>query len=214
MLKVQNLQIPNLKSIDFSLNSGELMILTGTSGSGKTLLLQALAGLIPCTFDRFSYQGEFYETLDWPKIRTQILYLQQKPVRIKGLVDDILRQPFSYKVNKEKKLDETQLENYLRELNLNRDFLSKEANHLSGGEEQMMAILRSLLMNPQILLLDEPTAAIDRERTLIVEKLILSWKNNSALNPSIIFITHDEAQEQRLLEHSGKLVDFNQLVRK
>lgn len=209
MLKVTNLQIPNSKCLDFNLKPSEFIILVGTSGSGKTLFLKALAGLLPCTFDEFSYHGQAYGNLDWPKIRSEILYLQQKPVKVPGTVEDIIRAPFRYQVNSKKIFDETKLELYLRRLGLQKDFLTKNSIHLSGGEEQMVAILRTLLLDPQILLLDEPTAAIDRTRTIEVENLIIEWKNNSAKKPAIVFVTHDEAQEKRL---PGEICGINQFV--
>lgn len=212
MLKVTRLQLPNSKTLDFELRAGELIILVGPSGSGKTLFLKALSGLIPCKFDQFLYQNEFYENLDWPKVRSQMIYLQQKPVKLSGTVLEILQKPFSYKVNQEKRFDENKLDEYLKALSLGQHFLQKNSSHLSGGEEQMVATMRSLMLNPKILFLDEPTAAIDSERTQAVEDLIFQWQNSISSRPSIIFVTHNEAQEKRLMERGGRLLNVRELL--
>ena len=211
MLKISNLKLPNHISIDFNLNHEDFIILVGASGSGKTLFLRAIAGLEPCNFEQFLYQHQTYENLDWPKVRSEILYLQQKPVKLSGTVEDILRRPFNYQSNIHKKFDEIKLDYYLKCLDLNRKFLQKESTHLSGGEEQIVAIIRTLLLDPQILLLDEPTAAVDRQRTIEVENLIIEWKKNSEKKSAVVFVTHDEAQEQRL---PGKIINFTQITSK
>lgn len=212
MLNISKLKLPHNLLLDFQLNPGELIVLTGPSGAGKTLFLKALSGLISCTHEKFVYENLDYQNLDWPKVRSEILYLQQKPVKLSGKVKELLQKPFFYKVNQHKKFDEEKIDQYLKQLYLGQHFLQKNASQLSGGEEQMTAILRSLLLNPKILLLDEPTAAVDRERTLAIEDLILFWKKNSLHRPSIIFVTHDEAQEKRLMQNGGRLIHFSELV--
>lgn len=210
MLKISGLKLPNKKIIDLDIYSGDFIILVGASGSGKTLLLKAISGLISCSYEKFLFNDTSYENLNWPKIRSEILYLQQKPVKLSGTVENILRKPFDYQSNSNKVLDEKKLDFYLSSLKLDRKFLQKDSLHLSGGEEQLVAIIRTLLLDPKILLLDEPTAAVDREKTIIVENLIIEWKKNSKHNPGVVFVTHNEAQEQRL---PGKIINFNQIVR-
>ncbi|MCA9022795.1 MAG: ATP-binding cassette domain-containing protein, partial [Planctomycetaceae bacterium] len=76
----------------------------------------------------------------------------------------------------------------------------KKSSSLSGGEGQIVALLRALILTPEVLLLDEPTSGLDPETTQQFESIILQWIKTSEPAPAFVWITHDRSQAQRLAD--------------
>ena len=94
------------------------------------------------------------------------------------------------------KPDAQEISAYLERVNLPASILDKTKNEMSGGEQQRVALVRSLLAKPQVLLLDEVTASLDEANTLLLEQLIRTeW---SARSITVLFISHQPAQLRRL----------------
>jgi putative ABC transport system ATP-binding protein len=87
---------------------------------------------------------------------------------------------------------------WLHHLGRQPSFLTKDAEHLSGGEAQLMALLRALQLEPQVLLLDEPTASLDEGTTLKVESLLKEWQAEG--ERAIVTISHHPDQMARFCD--------------
>lgn len=192
MLLVQKLKLPNGKTISLKLEANTSYVLKGKNGSGKSLLLKALANLYPLQFESFSYNDKTIK--DWtPEIyRSQVLYIPSVNFYAHdGTVEDFLNLPFSLNVHKDCK-PIVSFNDYLSKWNLT----GRKFSELSSGEKQSLSFLRGLSLNPEILLLDEPFSHLALERTQELEQLLTQWKTEH--QKSFLIVSHDPHQQERL----------------
>ncbi|WP_460016474.1 ABC transporter ATP-binding protein [Lactovum odontotermitis] len=189
---------------DISLDIDEkdhYVTITGPSGGGKSTFLKILSSLLDFSSGELLYRGKSLQELDPIHYRREVSYCFQQPVLFGQTVRECLTFPFEIRkldFDKEKVLAE------LAEVNLGADFLDQEISKLSGGEKQRVALVRNMLFEPAVLLLDEVTSGLDSENKTIVRDFINRQK------ATIIEVTHDSeeiAQAQHLLRiEEGKLV--------
>ena len=147
--------------LTFAVAPGERVAVRGPSGSGKTLLLRSLAGLEPLEAGRVALLGIDQAQWSMPAYRCRLMLLPQRPSLPEGSVDGVLAAPFSFRAHAGRRYEPAAARAYLERVGRSSAFLEKETARLSGGEQQLTALLRALLLEPQILLLDEPTASLD-----------------------------------------------------
>jgi putative ABC transport system ATP-binding protein len=186
-----------LDDVSLSMGAGARLVLTGPSGGGKTLLLRALARLDPIDRGEVRYQGETIHGDRVPHYRSIVVYLHQRAVLIEDRVEAALRRPFELRVHRLRQYDRQRAVGLLSALGRDAAFLEKRVAELSGGEIQITAIVRALQLDPTILLLDEPTAALDGPTAAAVELLIDGWLNEDARR-AMIWVSHNEAQARRV----------------
>ena len=180
---------------ELTIGEGRLYTLTGANGAGKSTLLNILAFLSPPTWGEIFYFGK---RVDWnhgsmEEYRRKVTLLHQSPYLLGGTVYDNVafglkargipekeRQPIV-----EKALDIVGLPG----------FRDRKARERSGGEAQRVAMARALALEPEVLLLDEPLANIDRETAGSLETVIASLP---ARGTTVVLITHDPDQPERL----------------
>ncbi len=190
--------------IDLQVMAGDRIALRGPSGSGKTLLMRSLAGLDDIDGGEIRYMNT--PLWDWhiPQYRKHVRYIPQNADFISGSVYDSIKLFFSFKVNRDLTLDESRLNRFLEILQLRDSFLRKTADHLSGGEKQLVALIRSLLLEPDVLLLDEPTSNLDAEMVGRAENLVTLWLNSGGRR-CFIWTSHDNRQLDRMTKRSIEL---------
>jgi len=197
-----------LDDISLSIHAGQRLALIGPSGSGKTLLLRALAMLDPLDAGEIHWRGKPVSGNEIPKFRSRVMLLPQQPMLPEGTVAEILRQPFSLKVHRQKRFDSSRIVALLGALDLSDAFLSKRQSDLSGGQIQLTALLRAIQLDPDILLLDEPTAALDHETMEMVESLVAGWFDQKTNEyRATVWVTHDPEQVRRVSTFSLNIRD-------
>jgi putative ABC transport system ATP-binding protein len=189
-----------LQDIWLEVRAGERLALVGPSGSGKTLLLRSLALLDPLDAGEICWQGQPVLASAIPDFRRHVIYLHQRAALFEGSVEDNLRQPFALKANRDRSFDRDRILKRLADLGRDAFFLARLHRDLSGGEAQMVALLRAIQLDPAILLLDEPTAALDPESTQTIEGLVLHWLEEAPEKRALVWVSHDLAQARRVAE--------------
>jgi len=183
MFSVQNLSRPGLGPLSFEVAAGGCLGIGGPSGAGKSLLLRALADL-DASNGEVSLEGTRREDLPAPLWRRQVCYLAAESGWWADRVGTHLP-------------DWEAARSLLDALGLPEACRDWPVARLSSGERQRLALARALVLRPRVLLLDEPTAALDPESTAAVEDLIAEHR---ASGGSALWISHDAAQLARVAQ--------------
>ncbi len=183
MLKLENVHVHGLAPVSFEVAGGECLAVQGPSGSGKTVLLRALADLDPAEGE-ISLDGTNRNSISGPEWRNKVRYAAAEP----GWWGETPREHFA---------TDRGLEKMIAALGLKTGQLDQSISRLSTGERQRMALVRALIDEPDILLLDEPTGALDVKATTQAEKLI---KRHLKAGHAVILVSHDPEQVRRLAD--------------
>jgi len=189
-----------LHPASFGLAAGDRVVITGPSGSGKSVFLRALALLDPVDDGTIQWRGQPIARGAIPSYRRRVAYIAQRPAMLDGSVEDNLRYPFSLKVYRDVRFDRARVVELANRAGREAGFLDKRASDLSGGEAQIAALIRVLQVDPDILLLDEPTASLDPASALEIEALVDAWFAGGRGERASIWVSHDPAQAQRVGE--------------
>ncbi|MFP3501715.1 ATP-binding cassette domain-containing protein [Burkholderia sp. SIMBA_062] len=187
-----------LTPTDFSLAAGSRIAITGASGSGKSVLLRALALLDPLDGGHILWRGKRIRRGAIPGYRRRVAYVRQRPAQMDDTVEAQLRYPYSLAIYRDATFDRARAEALAARAGRGADFLDKRASELSGGEAQIAALLRVLQLDPDVLLLDEPTSALDPDSTRAIEALVGAWFDAAPDARAYMWISHDPAQAARI----------------
>ena len=172
---------------------GELVAVTGPSGTGKTTLLRTLCGLQDPDAGTILLAGKDAAAWGWPEFRRKMVLVSQKPLLMDGTVEDNLRRPFAYRTA-QKTFSEETARRRLRELWVGETSLKQEALTLSVGQQQRVSLIRALLLEPLVLCLDEPTSALDPDSANRVQELISREAAERGL--AALIVTHSPQQAE------------------
>jgi ABC-type iron transport system FetAB ATPase subunit len=180
--------VPLLRDVSISLEAGERVALTGPSGCGKTTLLRAVAGLIDPVAGRVRLRGQTPGTLGWPAFRRRVILVAQRPVLLEGTVRQNLSHPFRYAATKAV-FDESRALELMEQLLLEPSRMMQEALSLSEGQRQRICLLRALLVEPDVVLLDEPCSALDAAAAEAVDEVVLREARRRGL--AALIVSHE-----------------------
>ena len=183
---------------DCMIRRGDRIVLSGASGSGKSVFVRTLALLDRPDAGALILYGKPVQPNQACRYRAQVAYIRQSPVLLQTSVEGNLTFPFCLAVNQKKKYDRQKIERFLHAIDRPSTFLDKDSGTLSGGEKQLVCLLRVLQLDPCLLLLDEPTSALDESTALLVEKLIDHWMQVNEHRTATLWISHDEQQKARV----------------
>jgi putative ABC transport system ATP-binding protein len=195
-----------VEDVNFELQKGGVLAITGSSGSGKTSLLRLLNRLDEPTSGTVLVEGADYHNIEARELRRKLGMVTQRPYLFPGSVADNLR--FGPAQRGEILPLET-IEELLTQVGL-KDYSRRDVANLSGGEAQRVSVARALANSPLALLLDEPTAALDEAAKLEVESAVQKVMRDQGL--TCIVVTHDIAQAARLAEQA-LVVEHGRIVR-
>ena len=189
-----------LRHVHVRVSPGDRVALVGPTGSGKTLLLRALAMLDRLDEGTIRWNGKDVHGDEIPLFRSRCVYLHQEPAMLEGTVEENWRVVYQLAAHRRHHYDRTRMLKWLDLLGRDASFLTKRLNTLSGGEQQMTALLRAIQIDPEVLLLDEPTSALDPQATRDVELLLERWFQEAAAERALVWVTHDARQAKRVAD--------------
>jgi putative ABC transport system ATP-binding protein len=180
---------PVLRDVDLSIGAGTTALL-GPSGSGKSSLLRLLNRLADPQRGSVRFKGDDVRESDVLELRRRACLVPQLPAPLPGSVADNVRYgPHLYG-------QEVDPAKPLAMAGLDGDYSERDASRLSVGEQQRVMLARALALDPEVLLLDEPTAALDEAARDGVERTLAELEGRGGM--SMVLVTHDRGQAERL----------------
>lgn len=194
-----------INDLSLCIEKNDFISIIGPSGSGKSTFLKLCSNLISPSKGTILFHDNNYITYDSVQLRKKIAYCFQTPYLFGNKVIENLNFPFEIR---DKVPNLNQMYTLLSKFNLEKSILSKDTKNLSGGEKQRIALIRTLLFPPEILLLDEVTSALDNDNCAIVENEISRVHTEGM---TILWITHNQEQSRKkanklLTIECGKLI--------
>ena len=171
-------------------SSGTIYGITGDNGAGKTTLLKIIAGLERYDAGEILYSGAPLEQ----GMMKKITYLSQTPYLMRTSVYENIVYPLKIR-NIDPMIIQKKVKDIMDELQIT-ELKNQLATQLSGGESQKVALARALVFDPEVLLLDEPTASIDPATIEMIEEAIT--KRNKRQKMTVIMISHNMDQVKRM----------------
>ncbi len=205
-----------IDDVSFSVVAGGVFTVLGPSGSGKSTLLRCLNRLVEPSAGRVLLDGHDASELPVQELRRRVGMVFQTAALFDGnVLDNVLYGP---RLREGRAGDGmargaagdadsacAQAEGLLRRVGLPAAFCDKPVTELSGGEAQRVSLARALANEPEVLMLDEPTAALDPTASQVIEDLLLQLAADTDL--TFVFVTHNLAQARRIGDHGLLLVD-------
>ena len=205
-----------LEDIDLKIRRGRTVALVGESGSGKSTLARVITGLLPPTQGKIVFKGETLSPALKNRNRQYLQRLQmiyQMPdtaLNPRQRIRKIIGRPLSFYFNYSRKQQEERILELLDQTELPAEYIDRYPTELSGGEKQRICIARALAAEPDLIICDEVTSALDQLVAEGILKLLLSLQHK--LQVSYLFITHDLATVKAISDEivvmlNGRIVE-------
>jgi tungstate transport system ATP-binding protein len=208
-LQLENIEkdyraVKALDGVTFKAEGGKIIVILGVNGAGKTTLLRIIAGLDKQEEGNILFNNQEVTDKELRQVATLVF---QRTTMFSRSVYDNLAFGLRLRGKKDSEIKE-KITEALHNVGL-KDFEKRKAKRTSGGEQQRVALARAFLLEPKILLLDEPTANLDPNSAMIIEKAILNRKKDDTI---IMIATHNLSQASRLGDeiihiHNGRIIE-------
>ena len=205
-----------LFNVSVKIPKGKTVAIVGESGSGKTTLAKVITGLLPQTDGNINYNGKTLPSRLEKRTKEQLRKIQmifQMPdtaINPRQTVEEIIGRPIEFYHGLKKDERKSRVIELLKMIELDENYLYRFPLELSGGQKQRVCIARALAANPELIICDEVTSALDQ---IVQEEILkLLQKLQKELGVTYIFITHDIAtvkaiSDQIVVMYQGKVVE-------
>jgi peptide/nickel transport system ATP-binding protein len=208
--------------VNFELKYGESTAVVGESGCGKSSLMKTILGINIPTKGDIVFQGRQMSKMDRKELtwyRSQVGYVQQDPYGALApfmTIERILEEPLIINGVKSKAERRDRIRKVMEEVKMSPpdDFLGKYPHMLSGGQQQRIVIARAMILEPKLLVADEPVSMLDASVRVEILKLLRNLQEKH--NLAVIYITHDLStvryfSERIFVMYAGKLVERSRI---
>ncbi|RAK05116.1 putative ABC transport system ATP-binding protein [Halanaerobium saccharolyticum] len=207
MFKFENVKFKDILEINkIEIEENMITAILGSSGGGKTTFLKLLNNMITADQGQIIYRGQDIESYDPVALRREVVMLPQDPEIFRGSIKE------NFKITEEiadngstKNLSYKEL---LKKVSLTQD-LNDDAEILSGGEKQRLALARVMLLEPEVLLLDEPSSSLDHKTEEKIIKMVVDYVREN--DRTLIMVTHSPDIAEKFADRiinieAGKIV--------
>ena len=208
MFKLENVIFKDILNIGkIELEKNLVTAILGSSGGGKTTFLKLLNNMITADQGEIFYKGKNIESYDPVALRREVVMLPQDPEIFKGTIRD------NFKITEEiadngisKNLNYKEL---LEKVSLSQN-LGDNAENLSGGEKQRLALARVMLLEPEVLLLDEPSSSLDKKTEEKIIQMVVDYVREN--KRTLIMVTHSPEIAEKFADRiinieAGRITD-------
>jgi len=186
---------------ELEVRRGEILCIVGPNGAGKTTLLRLLSFLEPPSLGEIFFGGRLVDGAIPLAIRRRVTMVFQRPILLHATAQQNV--VYGLRIRGEKDGDD-RATRVLEQVGLG-EFAHVPARKLSGGEAQRVALARALVIEPQVLLLDEPTANLDPYNISLIERIVTNLNREHGI--TIVLVTHNVFQAQRLAHRVALLLE-------
>jgi putative ABC transport system ATP-binding protein len=201
MFKIRKLNYKGiLNNLDMTIDPKKVTSILGVSGSGKTTLLKHLNKMISPDSGTIYFKDTNIEEIPSVELRRKVVMLSQKPAAFLGTIKDNLEKGLIF--SEQALEDKEVLVDILKQVHLNKS-LDTPMDKLSGGEQQRVAIARVMLMDPEVLLLDEPSSSLDETtEKFVIESIVAYVKKHEK---TLVMVTHHRGIAK---EYSDEIIEI------
>lgn len=207
MFEIKNVKFKDILNIKkVKLNKNMITAILGSSGGGKTTFLKLLNNMITADQGKITYKDQDIESYDPVALRREVVMLPQDPEIFRGSIRDNFK--ITEKIADNVISENLNYEELLSQVSLTQN-LADDAQKLSGGEKQRLALARVMLLEPEVLLLDEPSSSLDKITEEKIIKMVVDYVRKK--DRTLIMVTHSldiaEKFADRIINiESGKIV--------